>query len=178
MTWRGLLLGFVAGIIALPLAAWLYAESGRVPLAATASPLPLERYFARTALRQKIDLAAPKSTPGSPDAAQLIGAARDYKDRCEMCHGLPGAPSSISRAMFPHPPALLQGKGVTDDPVEDTFWVVKNGIRLSGMPAFGQMLSDSDIWRISYLLKNAGNLPEPVRKELQPPPPAVASAAH
>jgi thiosulfate dehydrogenase len=178
MTWRGLLLGFLVGIIAFPAAAWLYVESGRVPVAATASPLPLERYFARTALRQTIHRSAPKSAPGSPDGAQLIDAARKYRDRCEMCHGLPGAPSSLSKAMFPHPPALLEGTGVTDDPVERTFWVVKNGIRLSGMPAFGQILTDADIWRISYLLKNAANLPEPVRKELQPPPAAVAPAAH
>jgi hypothetical protein len=65
----------------------------------------------------------------------------------------------LSKLMYPHiPPLLPPSKGVTDDAVGETHWVVKNGIRFSGMPSFGTKLSETELWqsvsfcitRISY----------------------------
>jgi mono/diheme cytochrome c family protein len=57
--------------------------------------------------------------------------------------------------------------GVSDDEVGETYWKVKNGIRLTGMPTYQNLLSDSDIWDVSLLLKNADQqLPDPVMKLL------------
>jgi mono/diheme cytochrome c family protein len=58
--------------------------------------------------------------------------------------------------------------GVSDDAVGETYWKVKNGIRLTGMPTYRNLLSDSDIWDVSLLLKNADQqLPDPVMKVLK-----------
>jgi mono/diheme cytochrome c family protein len=62
--------------------------------------------------------------------------------------------------MFPNAPQLwIKTKngtvGVSDDPVGETYWKVKNGIRLSGMPAYGKALSDTQIWQVSLLLSMA-----------------------
>jgi mono/diheme cytochrome c family protein len=70
--------------------------------------------------------------------------------------------------MFPRPPKLMPpGKGVTDDPVGETYWKVRNGIRLTGMPAFEGTLSDTALWQVSLLLLKADELPAPVGAELR-----------
>jgi len=65
-------------------------------------------------------------------------------------HGLRGRPeTAISKGMFPHPPQLFQGHGVTDDAAGETYWKVANGIRLSGMPGFEKSLTDTQLWQVS-----------------------------
>ena len=48
---------------------------------------------------------------------------------------------------------------VTDDPVGRTYWTVKNGLRMTGMPGFGEMLSENQLWQVSLLLSQADKLP-------------------
>lgn len=71
--------------------------------------------------------------------------------------------------MFPKPPELLHGKGVTDDTPGETYWKVVNGIRLSGMPAYRQSLPESQSWQVSLLLANADKLPPTVQAALATP---------
>jgi mono/diheme cytochrome c family protein len=59
---------------------------------------------------------------------------------------------------------------VTDDPAGETYWKVSNGIRLTGMPAFGKSLSERDIWNVSELLALADKLPPAAMAELSRPP--------
>jgi mono/diheme cytochrome c family protein len=57
---------------------------------------------------------------------------------------------------------------VSDDEAGETYWKIANGIRLTGMPAFGKVLSDTEMWQVSLLLKNADKeMPDPVVKLLQ-----------
>jgi len=84
-----------------------------------------------------------------------------------VCHGLPGQEqTAIAFGMFPKPPRLLKGKGVTDDPPGETYWKVANGIRMTGMPAFNEKMSDTQIWQVSLLLANANDLPPDVKQKL------------
>jgi len=57
---------------------------------------------------------------------------------------------------------------VTDDPIGESFWKVKNGIRLSGMPGFKDSLSETEIWQVSALLVKAEQLPPEVSAKLKP----------
>jgi mono/diheme cytochrome c family protein len=62
--------------------------------------------------------------------------------------------------MFPDAPQLWEPHGngvvgVSDDPPGETCWKVANGIRLSGMPAFSQVLNQTEMWQVSQLLANA-----------------------
>jgi mono/diheme cytochrome c family protein len=45
--------------------------------------------------------------------------------------------------------------GVSDDPVGETYWKIKNGIRLSGMPSYGHALTETQLWQVSLLLSKA-----------------------
>ncbi len=71
--------------------------------------------------------------------------------------------------MFPHPPQLFQGHGVTDDPPGETYWKAANGIRLTGMPGFKASLNDTQLWQVSLMLANADKLPKPVKAALGAP---------
>jgi hypothetical protein len=65
---------------------------------------------------------------------------------------------------------------VTDDPVGVTYWKVSNGIRMTGMPGFGEMLTKDQLWQVSMVLKHADKLPPSVQSALTKPAPASLSA--
>jgi mono/diheme cytochrome c family protein len=110
----------------------------------------------------------PKSMPLTATEANFLAGARIYREQCSVCHGLPGQPqSAIAKGMYPPPPHLFEGHGVTDDPAGETYWKVKNGIRLTGMPGFQKSLSDEQIWQVSEFLAKADQVPAGVLKELK-----------
>ncbi len=77
--------------------------------------------------------------------------------------------------MYPDAPQLWKRHrngvvGVSDDEVGETYWRVSNGIRLTGMPSYRKVLSDTEMWQVSLLLKNADKeLPLPVTQILTGP---------
>jgi mono/diheme cytochrome c family protein len=169
------LLGLIAGVLLLPLLAFLYVRMGYAPVATAAPELPFEHKLTHMAMNARIAREAPASAPLHPSDEDLASGARIYREDCAVCHGVRDqSRTAIAKGMFPRPPLLLYGKGVTDDPVRETFWKVKNGIRLTGMPAFVGSLTDSEIWQVSLLLANAGKLPVAVETALAAPPSLAA----
>jgi thiosulfate dehydrogenase len=161
---RYFLLGLILGIVLLPTLAFAYIWLGYAPVATAAPPLPLERTLARIALNARIAREAPKQSPVPPTEPNLAAGADIYLGHCAVCHGTAGQPeTSIAKGMFPHPPQLFHGKGVTDDPAGETYWKAANGIRLTGMPAFRGSLTDEQLWQVSQLLANADKLPQSVK---------------
>lgn len=70
-----------------------------------------------------------------------------YKEMCQGCHGAPGIEKSeIGKGLYPHPPNLAHS--AKEMPPSELFWITKNGIKLTGMPAFGKTHSDDKIWAI------------------------------
>jgi len=172
------IVGFILGLIAIQLIVYLYFISGTAPVAASAQPMPFEKMLARKALHARLEKEMPKSAPVNADEANLESGARVYRENCAVCHGLPGQPeSAISHGMFPRPPALMEGKGVTDDSPEETYWKVANGIRMTGMPGFDQRLTSTQTWQVSQLAANADKLSPAVKGLLQTPLPLPNSVA-
>ena len=66
--------------------------------------------------------------------------------------------------------------GVTDDPPGETYWKVANGIRLTGMPSYKGVLSDTEMWQVSLLLANADKPLPPVALSFLHGKAATASA--
>ena len=164
------LIGFLIGLCVLPLFAWLYFRFGYAPVATAASPIPFEKDLAHMALNARIDKEAPKTAPFQPAEEDYVAGAHAYRQHCAVCHGLPGQPATpTSDGMFPKPPQLFKGKGVTDDPAGETYWKVANGIRLTGMPAYTGALSQREMWQISFLLANADKISQSVRADLGKP---------
>lgn len=168
------LAGLVIGIVLVPVGGYVYCVSGRAPVATGDKPLPFENTFANAALHAHIDREMPKSVPIPANENAFVAGARIYKEDCAICHGLPGEEqSAIAKGMFPKPPHLFRGKGVTDDEPGETYWKVANGIRLTGMPSFKQSLNETQMWQVSLLLANADKISDPVKQELRPPAPAA-----
>ncbi len=167
---RTFILGLILGLIALPAFGWLYFRFGYAPVATASSPMPFEKSLAHMALNARIRKEAPKTVPIQASDANYEAGAHLYRSHCAMCHGLPDQPEApTSKGMFPHPPKLFKGTGVTDDPAGETYWKVSNGIRLTGMPAYTGSLTETEMWQISLLLANADKLPAAVRADLSRP---------
>ncbi len=164
----GLVIGF---LVLAPLAVYSYVRLGFLSLATNAKPLPGEEFLAKTALHESVGNAANVKDPLPVNDDNLLAGAREYRGHCAVCHGLPGQPQThIAAGMFPKPPELLTGHGVTDDPEGATYWKVTNGIRLSGMPGFANTMPDSERWQVTMLLKRASELPASVMSALKEPP--------
>ncbi|HTZ84573.1 MAG TPA: c-type cytochrome [Candidatus Acidoferrales bacterium] len=158
------LVGLIIGLIAVPLAVYVYFATGMAPVAVTSPPMPFEKKLAHMALHARIDKEAPKTAPIPADEANFTAGVNIYKEHCAVCHGVPGAPqTAISKGEYPKPPKLLEGMGVTDDPPGETYWKVDGGIRMTGMPGFGKSLSTTEMWQVSVLLANADKLPQAVK---------------
>ena len=153
--------GVILGLILAPLALLAWFQWGHPPVAVADPPLPMERQITQVPLKARIARELPGNPPMQADEANLTAGAQVYRDQCAVCHGFHGRPSSFAAHMFPEPPALWAKHansdvvGVSDDPPGETYWKVANGIRLTGMPAFKDTLTDTQIWQVSLLLANA-----------------------
>jgi len=157
---RGFFAGLVVGIAVILLGLFVYFEQGFAPVAASAPPMPFEKMLARMALHAHLEKEQPAKAGIEASEANYLAGAQAYLDNCAVCHGAPGRqPTPVARGMFPRPPQLLHGKGVTDDPPGETYWKTANGIRMTGMPGFKDSLSETQMWQISLLLANADKLP-------------------
>src|SRR5579859_6942234 len=174
---KTLLLGFVLGIVLVFVGAYVYFSQGLAPVATSAPPMPFEAKMASMALHARIAKEAPSGVPVPADEANLTAGAELYREQCAVCHGLTGRPeSATAKGMFPKPPQFLQGHGVTDDPVGETYWKAKNGIRLTGMPGFGPSMGEQQLWQVSLLLAHADKLPPSAQKVLSGSPAMGPSA--
>lgn len=165
------LIGVIVGLIVIPAGVYMYFSSGSAPVATSSAPMPFEKMLAGMALHARMDKEMPKSVPVNPDEAAYVAGAQVYKENCAVCHGLPGqAQTAIAQGMFPKPPKLTEGKGVTDDPPAETYWKVAGGIRMTGMPGFDKSLSATQMWQVSLLMANADKLPQTAKDVLTASP--------
>jgi thiosulfate dehydrogenase len=156
---KKILLGFVLGLAVVVCGALLYFGLGLAPVATSAPPMPMERLLAGMALHARISKEMPTQPPIPADEANLLAGVRIYREQCSVCHGLNAQPeTAIAKGMFPHPPQLFTGHGVTDDPPGETYWKAANGIRLTGMPGYKASLSETQLWQVSLMLANADKL--------------------
>jgi thiosulfate dehydrogenase len=164
---KGLLVGIVIGILLVSGGIYYYFASGRAPVATSAAPIPFEKKFASMGLHAYLEQLPHPQPQVAADEANLIIGAKVYKEQCATCHGLPGeAKSAVAQGMYPAPPQLFHGVGVTDDEPWESYWKVENGIRMTGMPGFKGQLTETQIWQVSVLVKNADKISDSVRKEL------------
>ena len=164
---KGLILGILLGVVLIAGGVYFYFSSGRAPVATSAPPMPFEKTLAKMGQQAYLDK-LPHPEPQVPaDEANLISGAKIYKENCAVCHGLPGEPkSAVALGMYPPPPQLFQGTGVTDDDAWESYWKVENGIRMTGMPGFKGRLTEPQIWQVTVLVKNADKISDAVKKEL------------
>ena len=172
---KGLVVGILLGILLIACGGYLYFSTGRAPAAVTDPPMPFEKKLAKMALSAHIAKEKIPESPVAADEKSYLSGAEVYKQHCAVCHGLPDQPkTAIAQGMYPPPPQLFHGTGVSDDPASETYWKAENGIRLTGMPTFKGILDDTQMWQVALLVANADKLPDSAKKLLVPEPPPGA----
>ena len=122
--------------------------------AATDDPAPVDWLLTRVRSASIARRAAGRAPFSIDDPAQIQDGARKYAQHgCTHCHGAPGAEwSKFSEGLNPGPPDLKEIAGERD--ISSIFWVIKNGIRMTGMPSFGKAgVPDNDLWQIAAFVK-------------------------
>ncbi len=157
---RGFLLGLLLGLLAIPAGALVWLRYGHPPVAVNDPRLPMEQQLVNIPLDGRIEREMPQHAAMDPSAANLLLGAEVYREQCASCHGQYGHPSAFGAHMFPASPQLWAPHGhgvvgVSDDPAGETYWKVRNGIRLSGMPSYKAILNEAQMWQVSVLLANA-----------------------
>ena len=110
---------------------------------------------------------APKeNNPYAGEPAAIATGLDQYRNNCVICHGAPGvAGAALSKGINPPAPAL--GKSGDDTPDGELFWVIKHGIRMTAMPAFGPTHTDEEIWKIVAFIRHLPDLTAPERDTLR-----------
>jgi mono/diheme cytochrome c family protein len=145
-----------ATILVIALVVVAIVVASRFSLAAVEEPGRAETFLAT---KGKHFLIARESRVGLPKEpantlASVAEGDRLYGSECAMCHGMSArTPTDAGRWMYPRA-ADLTSPAVQNYSDRELFWIIKNGIRLSGMPAFGKVESDDHIWSLVHYLRS------------------------
>lgn len=147
-------------------AAFLGAMAGLVPVAASSGHWDVTAWLLHTTMRRSVDLraAAGGHTPNLDDIALVQRGAGHFHTGCAPCHGAPGlAQSPVILAMTPRPPYLPPRIREWETP--ELHWIVRHGIKFSGMPAWPTGHRDDEVWSIvAFLLRLPGMEAEEYRR--------------
>jgi len=139
--------------------AGLFAVSGLYNLAADEPHFSLVSATLETMRERSIDARAAKLVvPDLSAPVRVVQGAGNYAAMCAGCHLAPGVESSeLSRGLYPQPPDLSKQK--LD--AAHAFWVIKHGIKMSGMPAWGKSMDDESIWSLVAFLQKLPEMDDP-----------------
>ena len=94
--------------------------------------------------------------PPLNDPKLIVSGGADYGEMCAGCHLQPGVKDVLLRTgMYPQPPDLTKLK--RSDPTQ-TFWIIKHGLKMSAMPAWGATHDDQEIWALVAFLQQLPRL--------------------
>ena len=159
LTWKKVAGLSVLGIAASLLVGW----SGLVSIAASSGHWGVTRWFLGWTMENAVETQSmPISKPKDldlDDPALIRRAAGHYATGCAACHGAPGVPQSpVVEQMSPSPPRLEEKVAEWSD--EELFWIVKHGIKYSGMPAWPTQERDDEVWaQVAFLRALPGMTP-------------------
>lgn len=153
---RGLrpVLGTIAIAIIVAIVYWVMTRN----IGALPAPGAFETRLLTTIRDWYIHKAADDSASRAPavDASEMSAGQGLFSMACTSCHGTDGRnPTNIGKSMYPRV-LDLGSPEVQRLSNPELFWVIKNGIRFSGMPGFGNTLSDDEIWQATYYVRSLG----------------------
>jgi mono/diheme cytochrome c family protein len=168
-TVKHFLLGVLATIVIIVVGGFAYLRLGLAETRADLPPSKLESLLMTSAVHASVRREAPQiPNPVAPTDENLIAGGRLYLDGCAGCHGTPGKPKKEGDdGLFPPVPQLPQVG--TEYSEAQIFWVVKHGVRRTGMFANGRWDTDKEIWTMTAYIKRIQSLPSQVQEELARP---------
>jgi mono/diheme cytochrome c family protein len=151
---RSFLVSLAVAIALVVVGGLTFIYSGFFDVAANDPHWLITRWVFETARTRSIKAhtAGIQTPPGADDPARLLIGTEHYAVHCAVCHGAPGVPKGdIGRGLNPPPPDLAKNAPLYN-PAE-LFWIVKHGIKMTGMPAWSDH-SDEELWAtVAFLEK-------------------------
>ncbi len=138
-------------------------------LSSRAKPTGMEVMLARNARHLAIPANARKlQNPAADTADNLRDARLHFADHCAICHGNDGAgDTAIGRGLYPKPPDL-RARDTQEIADGELFWIIENGVRFTGMPAFGGTHgSQEDSWKLVRFIRHLPQLSPEERMEME-----------
>jgi mono/diheme cytochrome c family protein len=170
---RASLASLLIAVLVVVLGAGALIYAGVYDVAATTPHWPAARTILETARLRSIKTHASglETPPGLDDPAKVLLGVSHYAAHCAICHGAPGVPKGdIGRGLYPPPPDLAKA-ALLYSPAE-LFWILKHGIKMTGMPAWSDH-SDDELWATVAFLQKLPMMSEQDYARL-----VMASAAH
>lgn len=159
------LIGCIVTLVFIVVGTDIFLNLGLFSFRADQVPSKFEQKYAMQALDASTKRHAPDTkTPTPATDANLLEASKLYKTNCASCHGDPGDPKPVVGSSF-YPPAPRFMEEVPDMPENENFYLIKHGIRFTGMPGWGNIVSDDQIWKLTAFLSRMGKLPPSVDQE-------------
>lgn len=152
-------LSILATFAVLGLLGLVFPYTGFYNVAATEGHTGLEEWYLSTLSRRSIQSRAGEiEVPTSlADSGAVARGAMAYAQMCQTCHGGPGFERSVTgEGMTPTPPLLSETAPRWTSGEE--FWIVQNGIKMAGMPAFGPTHSDEELWELVAFVEQLPNM--------------------
>ena len=147
---------FIVGIgVVVVVAAIAVGVASQFTLSALPEPGRTETIWATKAKHYLVHRSSREGIPPAPAdrQARIKEGERVFGTDCGACHGASGHnPTDAGRWMYPRA-ADLTSLDVQSYSDQELFWITKNGIRLSGMPAFGKVESDEHIWDLVFYVR-------------------------
>jgi len=154
----GVIVGATTVAVGLVVAVWLWPWH----VEATAAPGPSETAAMKALLNRALKREAPRlANPFPPSSENLTAGLKIFRDGCSGCHG-DGASVSTwgTTSFFPRVPQFATEP--PNRPEWQIYWIVKNGIRNTGMGAWKQLLTDDQIWKVTAFVSHINSLPDDV----------------
>jgi thiosulfate dehydrogenase len=159
------LLGFVVAVVVVLAFGFCYVRFGFVNPRADLPVGHLESSISMPALDAAVDRRAPETqNPLQPTDANLVAGMKIYQSTCAGCHGDVLHPhTAFGDSFYPRVPHFAED--APDRPENQNFFIIKHGVRLSGMPAWNTMLSEQQIWQVTTFLSHMDKLPAQVSEQ-------------
>jgi mono/diheme cytochrome c family protein len=134
---------------AILLASLLYIESGSYDVSQLTHHNKITQWIINTTRQHSIEKRSKGiKVPDLSDTTMIAEGFVNYNKMCAGCHGAPGKEQrGTVKGWYPDPPRMYEFKEELK-PAE-TFWIIKNGIKMTAMPAYGPTISDDKIWDIT-----------------------------
>ncbi|WP_291865545.1 c-type cytochrome [Bradyrhizobium sp.] len=164
--WTAIIRFILFGLAAIALGGFLLAWSGLYNVAASRGHLAVTNAMLTFGMRSSVRTHALGITAPPLDSQDLstLGAAH-FHSGCAFCHGAPGVPiSPIAESMLPSPPNLSTSMREWRD--RELFWIVKNGLKYTGMPAWAAQQRDDEVWALVAFLRRLPALDAAAYREL------------
>ncbi len=134
--------------------------SGYINVGANVRHNVLSNWLLETTMHKSVKRHAQKLTVTVPelgDHALILIGAENYDVMCAACHIPPGVSiSPLAKGLNPMPPDLRKTAGQMS--AKELFWVTKNGVRMTGMPAWGLTHNDDELWSLVAFMQTLPNL--------------------